>query len=662
MTTQTVSDNLEKLQEPDYVDLIAGRMDAESRLLAKKLHELGYIYALYGALDGLSLSYSMVKYCFDVFLTDGSASSSDVMHEWLLTPGGIATAASSAITLIVFSMLANHFDDDDKNLFKRYVAILWPYCRDAMKGLKNAYKGVRSAFQVVNMLGVQDLRYMIVPVGLLLGGLSVLNRIWFRRMITQRKDMMKANSKLLAEIRATDNLTEVQIEEMRSRIKSQSMALRKQALLSAAYGGVVDGLYLYIGVLGLCSLAPPALIAMTVFCAIYFLACIATRMYEEYDFQRKLVITQAKIELALHGKEIENLFNELQMLSLQIAEQPENEQFLQQQRIVQQKMEDILKKFESQREKLRSLSTLAYSSALLAGMRNGLAAYGAIASAMFAVATILFLCSASFPPALLITCVALGMVCLIGFIAHSLLHAHKHQLKQEEKMFQPSQKLAGLLTKIKETKKDVSKLKPEEVKTALLDGMVVDPSPQFFFQEWFEVVRSLFSGMGKGSKAVDYTMNPLQEADEKGHYHDTPIMLGVTVFSVIVHALALALRAHARGFGRPPIDNVSVAKATSEPGTTSSTMTTSDEQKTSSVRESGSHVEQAPDSRKTSSRSNSLFSFFYAKITPKPGSSIISHSKSTPNLTQLDETPRNSPQIIPEVIGSSRVGTVGGLM
>ena len=54
----------------------------------------------------------------------------------------------SSILLIVFSTLANHFNDEDANLIKRYITILWPYCRDTMKALKNAYKGVRSTFRL----------------------------------------------------------------------------------------------------------------------------------------------------------------------------------------------------------------------------------------------------------------------------------------------------------------------------------------------------------------------------------------------------------------------------------------------------------------------------------------------------------------------------------
>lgn len=552
MTTKTLSVSDLKLYDLGSINLVAGRMDAQNPLLAKKLHELGYIYALYGALDGLSLSYSMFKYSFDVLITDQNLSSSDIMHDWMLTPSGILTTAASSITLITFSFLANVFDDDDKNRFKRFVAIAWPYCRDTMKGLKNGYKGVKSTIQAMEFLGGQDLNNLIVPFGLLLGGLSVINRLWARYWTAQRKDMMKANAKLLAEMQ--DTLTLDSLDENFKKINSQSLRLRSMMLLSAAYGGVVDGLYLYVGVLGLCSMLPPVFVAMTVFCALYFLACVATRVYEEYDFQRKLVISQAKIELAYHGKKIELLFAELQELPAKLSADPENKSLLLLQDELISDFESTVMMFQQKRKELCSLSTLSYTSAFLSGLKDGLAAYGALSSIMFAVATVLILASASFPPALLITCVSLGMACLIGFIAFSMIQTYRHRAKQEQDPDLPNTELLKIGQLFKEAKNEVECLEPEHVKTTIVDGMAVDPSPQFYFQEASEIARSLCSGVGKGSKAIDFTMNALQEVNEKGHYQDTPIMFGFIGLSAIVYALVLGLRAYARGFGKPPID------------------------------------------------------------------------------------------------------------
>ncbi len=634
MNTTCESDLLVQ-ENDDPSQSVTARLDAENRRVAKQLHEAAYVYALYGALDGLSLSYSMVKYCFDLLYTDSSLSSSDLMHDWMLTPAGMAAAAIESITIIAFSILANIFDDKDKNAFKRYVAVVWPYCRDTMKGLKNAYKGVRSTLQAAGMLVGQDLRYLMVPVGLVFGALSILNRIWYRQMKDQRKSMQKDNADLLLEIQAncrfhwmecvpgntssyknsyilvgqqlyyvkpdgtidivvlshverflddlkklntgnkktlylTEELTQNLITansghiatrvfdaetcaEFRQRIGKQSAGVRTQAFFSQAYSGVVDGLYLYMGAMGLAALAPPVFMVMTVFSVIFTLTCIATRMYEEYEYQRKLVSTQAEVELAICGKELEVLFATLQGISEQLSDpidESVREALTAEQQAIMKALENKMEQFETAQKFLHSQVTLSYKAAALAGLKNGLAAYGAIASVMFAVATVTAILMVAFPPALLIACMVAGMACLFGFLAHSLISNYWHLQKQRPQEPEPNTQLSELLKSIKDKRKEVRELKPTEIKEAILDGMVVDPSPQFFFQEWFEVFRSLFSGIAKGQKSVDYTLNPLQEVDDRGHYHDSSIMLWVSAISSMVYAVGLALRAYARGFSQ----------------------------------------------------------------------------------------------------------------
>ena len=624
-------------------------MDIDSRRLAKKIHKLGYIYALYGALDGLSLSYSMIKYSFDLLYTDTDLNASDVMHNWMMTPAGIAAAAAESITLIGFSLLANLFSDDDKNAFKRFIAIIWPYVRDTTKGLKNAYKGVRSTLQAYGLLLGQNVRYLIVPIGLFLGALSVVNRICMRRFVVEpRKVMMKTNAELLLEIQGAcclhvklkipqdktayknsyilvntqlyyvnhDGVIEgvtltrfdefasrlndkkstirLSVQELqyliksngghappahfdaatcrnfRERIGRQSLGLRSAGLLGAAYSGVIDGLYLFMGAIGLAALSSPLLLVMTILCTFFSGICIATRVYEEYDFQRKLIGTQAKIELALLGKELESLVATFQQLADPLLT-TSAEDLLQKQEKTFVAFEEKLKEFKIQQGYLDAQVTLSYKSAALAGLKNGLVAYCAIASVMFAVATVCVILTTPFPPAFLLACVISGMACLIGFMIHSLvsnyqhLHARDLEKRQEKKAAEElgpkkSLTLLDISILLKENRASaqavVKALQPTEIKEAILKGMVVDPSPQFFFQEWFEVVRSFFSGFSKGQKSVDYTLNALQEPDQEGHYQDTPVMFALTVVSAVVHAGALSLRAYARGFGRPDLTDV----------------------------------------------------------------------------------------------------------
>lgn len=308
---------------------------------------------------------------------------------------------------------------------------------------------------------------------------------------------------------------------------------------------------------------------MSVFCVIYSLCCIATRIYEEYDYQRKLHITQAKIELALYSKEnaaqMQIDFKRLSEISKIIAKSGGTDELLMEQTTLAANIIEKIQQFTEKRAHLQSLMTLSTPEAILVGMKNGLAAYGALTSVMFAIATVITLASSTFPPAFLIACISVGLMLLIGFIAHSVIHNYRHCKKQEEneEVFKPYDGLWNMLRILKEVKTAPPPTEELEidVKTVIGDGMVIDASPQFFFQEWFEVVRSFFSGLGKGTKTVDFTMNPLQEAGDDGHYHETPIMLGLSVITSLVYASALSLRSHARAFGRPAIDKVGASNS-----------------------------------------------------------------------------------------------------
>ncbi|KTC94572.1 hypothetical protein [Legionella erythra] len=559
--------------DPDEtVYLIAGRMDAQSRLMAKWLHANGIIYRAYACLDGWNLSYSTLKYFFDVVLTNSDRSSSDVMHEWLVSPAGIAVAATESITLIVFAMLATHFDDNPDKL-KRFIAVVWPYCRDTMKGLKNAYKGVRSTIQMLNVLGATNLNFLMLPLALALGGIAIANRLWFRYMLNQRKDMMKNNKLLLEEIQNAESLSKEECQLIREKIQRQTINTRRAALFSAALGGVIDSLYLYVGILFLAPTSWPVFVTLSVFCMVFSLVCVATRIYEEYDFQKKLLIAQAKVEFALyskeHGQEVIDLLTELQQISLELSKFAPTEATRQAIEELEEKrtrlsaqIHQIKQEFEDKRDELQSLLTLSYTSAFLAGAKNGLAAFSAVTSILFTLGTVFILASVPFPPLLLILGASLGMALLIGFISHSLIQNWRHHqtLQQREKPYEP---LAEMLEKIKDIKNAAQDMNvDEEVKSAIHRGLTMDYSPQYFFQEWFEVVRSFFSGLGKGSKAVDYSMNPLQEMNDKGHYQDTPVMLGVSAVMSLLYAVVLALRALARGFGRPPLDQMPLIKET----------------------------------------------------------------------------------------------------
>lgn len=631
------SDDNQALKPVDLVFIlaIAGRIDAQSRILAQKLDKDRHVYYAYSVLDSLSSSYSMFKYFFDVFATDNS---SDAMHDMMMTPGGIIAISIESLFLVSFSFLACHFDGEKEDNYKKLIASAWPYFRDVMKGLKNAYKGWRSAVVAFGLIGNVDLKYLIAPVGIILGIFAAANRFWLRQMLEDRKRMMSANAELLVEIKKLMSLSHQESLSYLRQIKYQSRDTRDLSFLAVTAGGLLDGLYLYVGVLGLAVLSPHMLTALAIICVIYTIGCMITRIYEEYDFQQKLVITQTKCKLALTTKEMETSYARLLKL---IGKNNKNAQDLAELHDLQNEVLSLITRFEQERLLLNQQSTRTYLSAALLGVKNGLYAYGALASILFLVGSILLLTGAAFPPALLIACVTIGLVFIAGFTAHSLIMNYWHLNKKVEPAERPYSKLLEMKDRLKENQSD-SLLSLDSFQSSLKDGLFLDSSPQFFFQEWFEVIRSLFSGFGKGQKFVDFAGNPLQDMDDQGHYHDSPVMYVLAVGSAILFGVTLGLRALARGFGRPPLGQVDLAQDNVAPPQIITIEAPADEVKLKTG-DDGESIQIAKPRTDSLTRSDSYLSLFgiFETKTKKP-THKMHHSKSEGALTDQFPSQNNT--------------------
>lgn len=547
MSLKSVDYQVSKRIDLVFVLAIAGRIDAQGRILAQQLDEGRQIYYGYAVLDSLSSSYSMFKYFFDIFVPN---SDSDSMHEAMMTPGGIIAITAESLFLVSFSALAVKFDNEKEESYKKFIATAWPYFRDVIKGLKNAYKGWRSAVVAASLIGGIDLKYLIAPIGLILGVLAAANRFWLRHMVEERKTMMTNNAKLRNEIKNLLTLTPEESNFFFHQIKKQSEVTRILAFLSVAAGGFLDGLYLYVGVLGLAVLSPAMLSSMAYICVFYTLACMITRVYEEYDFQVRLCITQTKCKLEINAKVMETTY--IKFLALQ--EKPNKTiTELNELKILKEDIYSLLDEFEVHRKVLSQQSTQTYFTAILLGIKNGLYAYGALASILFLSASLLSFYGVLFPPALIVISVTLGLLFMATFLVHSLVMNYQHLNKEKTSVERPYDQLIDMKNKIHKNQ-EIDELPEEDsFRQSVNDGLKVDSSPQFFFQEWFEVLRSIFSGLGKGQKFVDFAANPLQEPDEHGHYHDSKIMYVLSLFSALLFGATLGLRALTRGFGRVPL-------------------------------------------------------------------------------------------------------------
>ncbi|OGV44897.1 MAG: hypothetical protein A3F46_06100 [Legionellales bacterium RIFCSPHIGHO2_12_FULL_42_9] len=537
------------------------RNSAKSKIerLADELNQHRGVPILQAGLDGLNISYTTFKYFFDALNTDATTSSSDTMHSWMLTPVGLAVAALESVFLIAFSMLANyHTQQPVQNLFNKYLIQSWPYFRDSLKGLKNSYKGISSLLMASSFLGalsVQDLNLMLVPVAVALGGVTILNRIWYRRMKNQRKEKQEENARLLKEILARKTLTEQEAAEFdRRKKKAQEKTECGKAFGSAVLAGFTDGLYLYIGVYTLASITGPLFIAICVLSAVYVLTSIVTRIYEEYDYQNKLKTSQLKVELALSMQLLKTQLQELDGLLATSSWSVEEDQL----------RANIVKNWEqftTSRQKLEKLSTIFNTAALLGGLKNGLNAYGVLASLLFAVGAVLLLASVAFPPAFLMTAIFIGVAYLIGFSIHSLVASYYYRREQRELCRSADELLKQ--SKVKVDYLQVASVNPEVrrkerelvqlVHKTVEDKdkkLVVKPSPHYIFEEWvgkwLEVFRSFFTGVKQSTKSEYFTIGTFCQ--------EVIVTIIVTAALGIVSAISGALRAIAKNFGRKDND------------------------------------------------------------------------------------------------------------
>ncbi len=519
------------------------KKSARAKVLPQKT---SYINQSYGALDGLSTSYSIVRFYFDVGYANTSLSSPDLIHDWLMTSEGLATAATEAFIIITLSTIANSTDTKDENQVKQWIISYWPYLRDTFKSIKNAYRTTRTTLQVIDNFFNRGLIHYTLPLSATLGFLAILNRCAIRYSRNERANKVKYNLSLLILIQQSPTLTADQCKEKHREIKYEGTGMCRVSLIAAFYSGLIDGLYLHMGMMTLTPLSPPLFIMAFSFSAFFSLLCIATRLYEICNEQRELSITQEKIKLLLCAKELERLLTQLQEESQNPfhPQKPRDEQML-----LFHSVNQTLKALEKIQLNLQSKVSLSYTAAFLAGLRGGLAAYGALESLIFAIFTVTTLMFIPVPPLLIISGVIAGLCCLLGFSTYSVIQQHLHIKELKNLSYQSNEKLVGLITHLKV---QLSNATPEvplvlindrEICDMINEQIRINPSPQASFQEGFEILRSFFSGIGKGQKAVDFTLFSFQKIDEKGHYHDTPLMFMVMAVCSLFYSLVFAIRA-----------------------------------------------------------------------------------------------------------------------
>lgn len=187
---------------PSYFDRVIQQLDTQTRRLAKDLDDERTMHVAFSAIDATNIVLSGKLY-FEAKYSTSNISQAEITAEWrnfiFSLEGGILTAIELAF-LVSLASFGSYFEDDDKEYYHRIWAILWPYIRDVLKAIKWAYRATRNWLQIAIHFSDVDLRYLILPIGLALGVVALLNRIWQRSMKQERKEMQKSNNKLYLEI------------------------------------------------------------------------------------------------------------------------------------------------------------------------------------------------------------------------------------------------------------------------------------------------------------------------------------------------------------------------------------------------------------------------------------------------------------------------------
>jgi len=349
-------------------------------------------------------------------------------------------------------------------------------------------------------------------------------------------------------------------------IHSKKSNYRQTYYLIKGFNGLIDGVYLYMGVLNIISLSPPALILGVILSTLYCLLCIASRLYEEYQTQQNLTISAYKVQLALSGKELELLLTHLNEIAIKLASETDATQVTilkNEQKKIDMQLEEQIKLFEKIRIDLKSKYKFSNLDIFLLGIKHALPFYGSLISAIFAVAFICFLFGLSLTPPVVLIGIALGIPIIIVGVIHaaftqkSSLHIEHDEQKQTINL---AKKIANVKACFKLTQAECEKTdvftRRAYAKNAIISAIAqclqADPLADTFYADGAEVLRSFWAGMLKGKKEIELLLNPFQQVDEQGHYQDAYFMYFFIIPAAILYAIVFSLKAFAKGFSRAP--------------------------------------------------------------------------------------------------------------
>lgn len=195
----------------------------------------------------------------------------------------------------------------------------------------------------------------------------------------------------------------------------QSDGLKIRSYISASYGGFIDGLYMFMGLLTITAMSAQILLTVAAVSIFFSATCILTRLHEERDYQRTLLITQQKATLALIEKDIKIKESRLEIGTTSLE------------------IEAAKTAFRNEYDALHETLHISKLDIFFMSLRQALIAYTALVCSVSAVALVsLLLFSSPLPQIVALLTVALGIVFLIGATINAVIQTRQYQEDQEQ--------------------------------------------------------------------------------------------------------------------------------------------------------------------------------------------------------------------------------------
>ncbi|MDP3562302.1 MAG: hypothetical protein Q8R83_09025 [Legionellaceae bacterium] len=346
-------------------------------------------------------------------------------------------------------------------------------------------------------------------------------------------------------------------------IQKQLPGLETRCYIVTTYSAMIDALYFYMGVLFVAMFSPHLFIAMLAMSSLLFTVCMISRIYEEYDFQRKLKITCLNVLIAASDTESRLLdweFDKLQQNMLLQTEEPLDElaaaKILERQLLDKLAAANILEKLYKQIEihqdlqnQLEAKTVLSFRMLLIEALKSGLAFQGVISSLMFLIMAIMVLNATPCPPVFVFAFLSVALACFILSFAQYVI-SYQHYIKT--------------LTAERDLREDGNLLhatwKTEYAKAFAADDLIlqrrillnakaavenhrIKPIQKFDLLGWWEVWRLFNSGIVKTEKTFGEITLHRSAPDESW------IMLVVSLIFAVMMGVMFALRTIQKMFG-----------------------------------------------------------------------------------------------------------------